>query len=172
LLPNSRLGAPLHLDHVDLVVASFERAKKGPIGKAEGDPRQRRVRSQQCEEDEFALGLVCRLDRLLEEDRANRFLHRPRVVQGPADLMLDRSDDLTVELPDDVGNIPSSGVEPRQVDHHGGDRHRHQHEAGQYRPQTELARRFRRLSHGERRYRSHSGVALRRSGRETGVELG
>jgi hypothetical protein len=38
LLPNSRLGVLLHLDHVDLVVSGFERAEEGPVGKAEGDP--------------------------------------------------------------------------------------------------------------------------------------
>jgi len=68
------------------------------------------------EEDEFALGLVCRLDGLLEENRANRFLYRPGVVQGPANLMLDRSDDLTIELPDNIGDVASGGVEPSQVD--------------------------------------------------------
>jgi hypothetical protein len=30
--------------------------------------------------------------------------------------MLDRSDDLTVELSDNVGDVPLSGVEPGQVD--------------------------------------------------------
>jgi hypothetical protein len=67
LLPNSRLGVPFHLDHIDLVVSGSEGAEEGPVGKAKGDPRQRRMRSQQCEEDEFALGLVGRLDRLLEK---------------------------------------------------------------------------------------------------------
>ncbi len=38
LLSNSRLGVLLHLDHVDLVVAGFERAEEGPVRKAEGDP--------------------------------------------------------------------------------------------------------------------------------------
>ena len=38
LLPNSGLGVLLHFDHVDLVVAGFERAKERPVGKAEGDP--------------------------------------------------------------------------------------------------------------------------------------
>ena len=88
LLPNSRLGVLLDLDHVDFVVAGFERTEEGPVGKAEGDPRERRMRPQQREEDEFALGLVCRLDRLLEKDRLNRLLHRPGIVQGPADFVL------------------------------------------------------------------------------------
>ena len=48
----------LHLDHVDLIIGGCERPEEGPVGKAEGDPRQRRMRPQQCEEDEFALGLV------------------------------------------------------------------------------------------------------------------
>jgi hypothetical protein len=30
--------------------------------------------------------------------------------------MLDRSDDLTIELPDNIGDVPSSGVKPGQVD--------------------------------------------------------
>jgi hypothetical protein len=38
LLPNSRLGVLLYLDHVDLVVAGFERAEEGPIRKTEGNP--------------------------------------------------------------------------------------------------------------------------------------
>ena len=38
LLPNSGLGILLHLDHVDLVLSSFERAEEGTVGKAEGDP--------------------------------------------------------------------------------------------------------------------------------------
>src|SRR5271156_1942729 len=106
----------LHLDHVDLIIGGSERPEEGPVGKAEGDPRQRRMRPQQCEEDEFALGLVCGLDGLLEENRANRFLYRPGVVQGLTNLMLDRSDDLTIELSDNIGDVPSSGVEPGQVD--------------------------------------------------------
>jgi hypothetical protein len=74
------------------------------------------MRPQQCEEDEFAFGLVRRLDGLLEKDRADRLLHRPGVIQGPANLVLNRPDDLMVELPDDVGDVPPSGVEPGQVD--------------------------------------------------------
>jgi hypothetical protein len=74
----------------------------------------------------------------LEEDRANRFLHRPGVVQRPANLVLHRPDDLTVELPDDVGDIPSCGVEPGQMDQDGGERYCQQHEAGQHRSQPEL----------------------------------
>jgi len=30
--------------------------------------------------------------------------------------MLDRSDDLTIELSDNIGDVPSSGVETGQVD--------------------------------------------------------
>ena len=74
------------------------------------------MRPQQREEDEFALGLVGRLDGLLEKDRLNRLLHRPGVIQGPADFVLHRSDDLTVQLPDDVGDVPSSRVKPGQMD--------------------------------------------------------
>ena len=157
LLPNSRLRVPLHLDHVDLVVAGFERAEEGPVGKAEGDPRERRMRPQQREEDEFALGLVGGLDGLLEKDRLHRLLHRPGVIQGPADFVLHRSDDLTVELADNIGDIPSSVVEPGQVDQDSGDRHCQQHQAGQRRPQPELARlRALRRREGKRR-----GVARR-----------
>ena len=39
LLPNSRFGVLLHLDHVDLVVGRSERAEEGSVGKAESDPR-------------------------------------------------------------------------------------------------------------------------------------
>jgi hypothetical protein len=138
LLPNSCFGVPFHLDHVDLVIGGSERPEKGPVGKAQGDPRQCRMRPQQREKDEFALGLVRRLDGLLEEDRANRLLHRPGVVQGPANLVLNRPDDLTVELPNDVGDVPSSGVEPGQVDQDGSERYGQQHEAGQHRSQPEL----------------------------------
>jgi len=42
-----------------------------------------------------------------KKDRLNRLLHRPGVIQGPADFVLHGSDDLTVELPDDVGDVPS-----------------------------------------------------------------
>lgn len=142
LLANSRLGVLLHLDHVDLVVCGLERAEEGPIGKAESDPRERRMRPQQSEEDEFALGLVRRFDGFLEEDRTSRLLHRPGVIQGPADFVLHRSDDLTVELPDNIGDIPSSVVEPGQVDQNGGDGHRQQNQASQRRPQPELASRL------------------------------
>jgi hypothetical protein len=56
-------------------------------------------------------------------------LHRPGVIQGPANFVLHRFDDLTVELPDNIGDIPSSVVEPGQVDQNGGDRHRQQNQA-------------------------------------------
>ena len=98
------------------------------------------MRSQQRQEDEFALGLVCRLDRLLEKDRLNRLLHRPGVIQSPADFVLHRSDDLTVELPDNVGDVPSSGVEPGQVDQDGSDDHCQQYEASQCHPQPQSPR--------------------------------
>jgi hypothetical protein len=86
------------------------------------------MRSQQCQKDEFALGLVCRFDGLLEEDRLNCLLYRPGVVQGPADFVLHRSDDLTVELPDNIGDVASSSVEPGQVDQDRSDRHCQQYE--------------------------------------------
>ncbi len=53
--------------------------------------------------------------------------------------MLDGADDLTIELPDNISDVPPSGIEPGQVDQNGGDRHGQQHEAGKCRPQSELA---------------------------------
>ena len=66
-------------------------------------------------------------------------LHRPGLIQGVTNLMLHRPHDLTIELPYDVGDVPSSGVEPGQVDQDGRRYHRQQHEAGQYCAQPELA---------------------------------
>src|SRR5271169_7265889 len=93
--------------------------------------------TQQCQKDEFALCLVCRLDRLLEENRAHRLLYRPGIVQGRADLVLDRSDDLTIELPDDLGDVTSSGIRPGQVNDEGGDAHRQQYETCKRRPEPD-----------------------------------
>jgi hypothetical protein len=97
------------------------------------------MRSQQRQKDEFGLGLVCPLNGLLEEDRLNRLMHRPGVIQGPAHFVLHRSHDLTVELPDDVSDVAASSVEPGQVDQNRSDRNCQQHEAGQRRSKPELA---------------------------------
>ena len=168
LSPNSCLGFLLHLDHVDLVIGGSERPEEGSVGKAQGDPRQRRMRPQQCEEDEFALGLVRRLDGLLKEDRSNRLLDRPGVIQCPANFVLHRSDDLVVKLTDDVGDVSPSGVEPGQVDQNGGDRHRQQNQASQRRPQPELASR---LSLWRPRDARRGRGVLRRSWSGNGIQL-
>ena len=99
----------------------------------------------------------------------NRLLHRPGVVQGPPNLMLDRSDDLTVELPDHVGDIAPSVVEPGQVDQDGGDDHCQQYEASQCRPQPELASRS---SLWRRRDRRRVCSVLQSSWPGNGITLG
>jgi hypothetical protein len=53
--------------------------------------------------------------------------------------MLDRSHDLAIKLPDNIGDVPSSGVEPSQVDQDRSERHCQQHETGQHCSQPEFA---------------------------------
>jgi hypothetical protein len=45
---------------------------------------------------------------------------RPGVVQCSANLVLHRSDDLVVELPDNFGNVLAGSVKPGRVDQNGG----------------------------------------------------
>src|SRR6516165_3660030 len=129
--------------------AALSAPKKSAVGKADGDPRKGWMRPQQRQEDEFALRLVCRPYRLLEEDRLNRLLHRPGVVQGCAHLVLHRTNDLTIELPDNIGDVLPRSVEPREMDQNGSNGYRQDHEAGERRLQSELAvgQRLCRLSH-------------------------
>ena len=94
--------------------------------------------TQQGQKDEFTLCLVRRLDRLLEKDRAHRLLDRPCVVQGRAYLVLDRSDDLKIELPDDLGDVTSSGIGPGQVYDDGGNAYRQQYETRKRTPEPDL----------------------------------
>ncbi|WP_348629013.1 hypothetical protein [Rhizobium sp. TAL182] len=59
------------LHHFDLAIRQRVRPKKTAVRKAETDPGNRRLFTQQRQKQEFTLYLVVRSDRSLEKDRSD-----------------------------------------------------------------------------------------------------
>src|SRR5262249_28848634 len=123
-LPGGTGGrVPLDLDHVDLGVAGFAGTEKSAVGKAQRNPREARLRAQQGEKDKFTLAFVCYLDGALKENRTDRLLHGGGGVEHAVQFVMDRLDDLPIELPDDIADIAMRGEGPEQMDQQRGQGH-------------------------------------------------